>query len=186
MTAMNRGVSDRHQELIEQPSKGQESTPIFGVVSTLDAVRDNVLRLLAGFPHPPSVLRVRIGDIAVDAEWPVGQPVAAPTIPAMATAMSSPQLADEVDTTANLADNRRYLCAPTVGVFFRAPEPGAKPFVDVGDAVRPEQQVAIIEAMKLMIPVEADMGGTIVEILKENSEPVEYGEPLFAYTPVEP
>jgi acetyl-CoA carboxylase biotin carboxyl carrier protein len=74
----------------------------------------------------------------------------------------------------------RYLCAPTVGTFYRAPEPGAEPFVREQDGVRPGQQVGIIEVMKLMLPVEADVHGHIVEILARDGLPVEYGERLFS------
>jgi acetyl-CoA carboxylase biotin carboxyl carrier protein len=71
-----------------------------------------------------------------------------------------------------------------VGVFFRAPEPGARPFVDVGDSVTVGHQVAVVEIMKLMVPVHADVDGTIVEVLKEDGEHVEYDEPLFAVAPL--
>jgi acetyl-CoA carboxylase biotin carboxyl carrier protein len=71
------------------------------------------------------------------------------------------------------------LCAGTVGTFYRAPEPGAAPFVAEGDTVRPGQQVAIIEAMKLMIPVEAERAGEVVEFLVADRAPVEYGQPLM-------
>jgi acetyl-CoA carboxylase biotin carboxyl carrier protein len=78
---------------------------------------------------------------------------------------------------------RHTLRAPAVGVFYRAPEPGAKPFADVGDRVTAGQQVAIVEIMKLMVPVHADVSGTIVEVLKESGEHVEYDEALFALEP---
>ena len=71
------------------------------------------------------------------------------------------------------------LCAGTVGTFYRAPEPGAAPFVAEGDTVRAGQQVAIIEAMKLMIPVEAERAGVVVEFLVGDRAPVEYGQPLM-------
>ncbi len=69
--------------------------------------------------------------------------------------------------------------APMVGTFYRAASPGAKPFVDVGDSVKKGQTICIIEAMKLMNEIEADADGVIKEILLENGQPVEYGEPLF-------
>lgn len=78
------------------------------------------------------------------------------------------------------------LRAETVGVFYRAPEPGAKPFVDEGDAVQPGQQIAIVEAMKLMIPVEADRAGTVLEVLVADGESVEHGQPLMKLAPSEP
>ncbi|WP_052914431.1 acetyl-CoA carboxylase biotin carboxyl carrier protein [Protofrankia coriariae] len=66
-----------------------------------------------------------------------------------------------------------------MGVFYRAPEPGAKPFVAEGDLITRGQQVAIIEAMKLMIPVEADASGRVLEILVADGTPVEHGQPLL-------
>ncbi|MGH3427261.1 MAG: acetyl-CoA carboxylase biotin carboxyl carrier protein, partial [Mycobacteriales bacterium] len=77
-----------------------------------------------------------------------------------------------------------YLTSPAVGVFYRAPEPGTAPFVSEGDTVVTGQQVGIIQAMKLMIPIEADQAGRVLDVLKSNGEPVEYGEKLFAFTTV--
>lgn len=69
--------------------------------------------------------------------------------------------------------------APMVGTFYRAPNPGASPFVEVGQAVKEGEPLCIIEAMKLLNEIEADKSGIIKEVLVENGEPVEYGQPLF-------
>lgn len=69
--------------------------------------------------------------------------------------------------------------SPMVGTFYRAPSPGAKPFVEVGQSVSSGDTLCIIEAMKLLNEIEADQGGVIKAILVENGQPVEYGEPLF-------
>lgn len=69
--------------------------------------------------------------------------------------------------------------APMVGTFYRAPSPGAQPFVEVGQTVKEGQPLCIIEAMKLLNEIEADKAGVIKEILVGNGEPVEYGQPLF-------
>src|SRR5690606_30015182 len=69
--------------------------------------------------------------------------------------------------------------APMVGTFYRAPNPGASPFVEVGQSVKEGEPLCIIEAMKLLNEIEADKAGVIKEILVENGEPVEYGQPLF-------
>ena len=69
--------------------------------------------------------------------------------------------------------------APMVGTFYRAPNPGASPFVEVGQSVKEGDALCIIEAMKLLNEIEADKSGVIKEILVENGEPVEYGQPLF-------
>jgi acetyl-CoA carboxylase biotin carboxyl carrier protein len=69
--------------------------------------------------------------------------------------------------------------SPMVGTFYRTPSPKAKPFVEVGQAVKAGDTLCIIEAMKLMNEIEADESGVIKAILIENGQPVEYGEPLF-------
>lgn len=69
--------------------------------------------------------------------------------------------------------------SPMVGSFYRAPSPGAAPFVNVGDTVKEGQTICIIEAMKLLNEIECDKAGVIKEILVENGQAVEYGQPLF-------
>ncbi|HID41408.1 MAG TPA: acetyl-CoA carboxylase biotin carboxyl carrier protein, partial [Pyrodictium sp.] len=69
--------------------------------------------------------------------------------------------------------------APMVGTFYRAPAPGARPFVEVGQRVEAGDTLCIIEAMKMLNQIEADKAGTIAAILVENGQPVEYGQPLF-------
>lgn len=78
----------------------------------------------------------------------------------------------------------RYLCAPTVGTFYYAPEPGAAPFVAVGDVVRPGQPIGILEVMKMMSTVEADAAGRVVEFLVPDGHPVEFQQRLLALEPV--
>ncbi|XFA73710.1 acetyl-CoA carboxylase biotin carboxyl carrier protein [Thermosynechococcaceae cyanobacterium Okahandja] len=73
--------------------------------------------------------------------------------------------------------------APMVGTFYRAPAPDEPPFVDVGDTVKKGQVVCIIEAMKLMNEIEAEVNGQVVEILVQNAEPIEYGQPLMRILP---
>jgi acetyl-CoA carboxylase biotin carboxyl carrier protein len=76
------------------------------------------------------------------------------------------------------------ITSPIVGTFYRAPSPDANPFVEMGAAVSKGQVLCIVEAMKLMNEIESDVDGTIVKILVENGQPVEYGEPLFLIEPV--
>jgi acetyl-CoA carboxylase biotin carboxyl carrier protein len=66
-----------------------------------------------------------------------------------------------------------------VGTFYRSPSPGAKAFVEVGQAVKPGDTLCIIEAMKLLNEIEAEVAGVVQEILAENGQPVEYGQSLF-------
>jgi len=74
--------------------------------------------------------------------------------------------------------------SPMVGTFYRAPSPGAKPYVEVGDIIKPGVVVCIIEAMKLMNEIKSEISGKIVEILVENGEPVEFGQSLFLVEPL--
>ena len=73
--------------------------------------------------------------------------------------------------------------SPMVGTFYRAPAPDARPYVDVGEDIRHGQVVCIIEAMKLMNEIEAELAGKVVEILIENGKPVQFGQPLFLVEP---
>ena len=75
--------------------------------------------------------------------------------------------------------NASYVTSPFVGTFYRSPSPESAPFVDVGTRVRKGQVLCIVEAMKLMNEIEADVAGTVVGILVEDGAPVEYGQPLF-------
>jgi len=73
--------------------------------------------------------------------------------------------------------------SPIVGTYYDAPAPGSPPFVKVGDAIEPGQVLCIIESMKLMNEIEAEVAGTIMSKLTENGRPVEYGEALFGVRP---
>ena len=75
--------------------------------------------------------------------------------------------------------NLKEIKSPMVGTFYRAPSPDADAYVEVGDVVKKGDVLCIVEAMKLMNEVKAEFGGKIVEIVAENAEPVEYGQPLF-------
>lgn len=70
-----------------------------------------------------------------------------------------------------------------VGTFYRAPAPGAAPFVDINKQISPGDVLCIIEAMKLMNEIEAEQGGRIAKILVEDGQPIEYGQPLFLLDP---
>ena len=69
--------------------------------------------------------------------------------------------------------------SPMVGTFYRSASPGAKAFVEVGDAVKEGDTLCIVEAMKLMNEIEADASGVVKAVLAENGQPVEFGQPLF-------
>ncbi|MDE1183260.1 acetyl-CoA carboxylase biotin carboxyl carrier protein [Paraburkholderia sp.] len=77
------------------------------------------------------------------------------------------------------APQGHVVTSPMVGTFYRAPSPGAEPFFQVGDTVKEGQTICIIEAMKLLNEIESDTSGVVKEILVENGQAVEYGQPLF-------
>jgi len=97
---------------------------------------------------------------------------------AHATVAPHPKPAAEPSRTAKDADLAEIV-SPMVGTFYHANSPDADPYVEVGSAVEPEAVVCIIEAMKVMNEIKAEVEGEIVEILVKNGDPVEYGQPLF-------
>ena len=99
-------------------------------------------------------------------------PAALPAAPAA----SRPEIAPPKPA----AETRHLVRAPMVGTFYRAPSPGAKPFIEVGQTVKAGQVLCIIEAMKMLNQIECDKAGVIAEILAENEKPVEFDQPLFA------
>lgn len=151
---------------------GQQS-----VADVLSAVRNTAADLLAASPTPPAALTVRVGEVAVEMAWQPPAPVAAAPVTvdgAVVPMPVAPPAAPAPPVPAGPTLN-----AATVGTFYRSPAPGTPPFVAEGDEVGPGQQIAIIEAMKLMLPVEAERGGRIAEVLVADGEGVEYGQPLF-------
>ncbi|QBC33137.1 acetyl-CoA carboxylase biotin carboxyl carrier protein [Pandoraea sp. XY-2] len=113
------------------------------------------------------------------------QLIAAPMQMAMPAAY--PQVAAQAPTAtpaapapaAPVVPQGHIVTSPMVGTFYRAPSPGADPFAQVGDSVKEGQTLCIIEAMKLLNEIESDKTGVIKEILVENGQAVEYGQPLF-------
>ncbi len=101
----------------------------------------------------------------------VAAPAHLPSVAAGSSAMESPSAVAE--------DGLHIIKSPIVGTFYEASAPGAEPYIKVGDQVESGQVVCIVEAMKLMNEIEADIAGEIIEILVENGQLVEYGQPLF-------
>jgi len=120
--------------------------------------------------------RVRISRGLAGSIPPAATPAAAPAVPA-APATATPSDGEAVETPEVVEGD--VLKSPMVGTFYRASAPGAKPFVELGAAVKAGDTVCIIEAMKLLNEIEADRDGVIKAILVENGEPVEYGQPLL-------
>jgi acetyl-CoA carboxylase biotin carboxyl carrier protein len=108
-----------------------------------------------------------------------GQVVTAgPAIAALAPPAASPAGTSTPSAAVELPKGN-VVKSPMVGTFYRAPSPGANPFVEIGQAVKPGDTLCIIEAMKLLNEIEAEVAGEIKEILVENGQAVEYGQPLF-------
>ncbi|HLH45063.1 MAG TPA: acetyl-CoA carboxylase biotin carboxyl carrier protein [Bryobacteraceae bacterium] len=106
-------------------------------------------------------------------------PISLPAAPAPAPAPQA--LAPE--RPPEPAEQQVFVKSPIVGTFYESSKPDAPPFVQVGDAVEPGQILCIIESMKLMNEIPAEIAGTVVAKLAENGKPVEYGQPLFAIQP---
>jgi acetyl-CoA carboxylase biotin carboxyl carrier protein len=109
-----------------------------------------------------SRVRLTAGDVSVEAEWAPGGP------PEGREPAEDPPEQDDAQVR-----------APMVGTFYRAAEPGAEPYVREGDTVVPGQQIGVVEAMKVMNPIEAAGHGRVVRVLVPDAAPVEYGQPLF-------
>jgi acetyl-CoA carboxylase biotin carboxyl carrier protein len=149
----------------------------------LDLVREHELSELE-IEHEGLRLKVRkdaAGGVVVHPSPSVAAvPAAAPASRAAAAAVPGPTAAPvegpEDDTDVELA----VVKSPIVGTFYRSPEPGSPPFVDIGASVKKGQVLCIIEAMKLMNEIDSEYDGQIVNVYVESGQPVQYGERLFA------
>jgi acetyl-CoA carboxylase biotin carboxyl carrier protein len=101
--------------------------------------------------------------------------VTVPAAPVAAPAAVAPAVVE----VAPAVEASHAVKSPMVGTFYRSASPGAKPFVEVGDAVKEGQTICIIEAMKILNEIEADKSGRVRKIMCENGQAVEYGQPLF-------
>ncbi|WP_067813788.1 acetyl-CoA carboxylase biotin carboxyl carrier protein [Actinomadura kijaniata] len=146
------------------------------IAERLRALREEVTGLVKTVPGPLSGVVVRAGDCSLEVTW-APRPEVAVTLP------SSPDAPPEEDAGTAGTAGTVACTAPLVGVFYRAPAPGDLPFVRVGDRVAPGQQVGIVEAMKLMNAVTADVAGEVVAVPAEDGDPVEYGQDLVVVRP---
>lgn len=134
-----------------------------GVKLSLKKTSDKIVQVQA--PAMPAVAPAVMP--AGPAPVPAAAPVSAPAVEAV------PAASAEAEVKGNIVKS------PLVGTFYAAPAEDAAPFVKIGDSVKEGQVLAIVEAMKLMNEIESDFTGTITEILVENGQAVEYGQPLF-------
>jgi acetyl-CoA carboxylase biotin carboxyl carrier protein len=113
-------------------------------------------------------------------ENPTPEKVAPTPVPKVETEKVSVEITKPEEAEGNLVPIK----SPMVGTFYRAPAPGAKPYVDVGEVISAGQVVCIVEAMKLMNEIESEVAGRVVKILVENGKPVEFGQTLFLIEPL--
>ena len=90
---------------------------------------------------------------------------------------------NENSSSDDYSDEGEVITAPMVGIFYSSPSPDQPPFINKGQNIKTGDVLCIIEAMKIMNQIEADIGGKLVRILVENGDPVEYGQPLFVINP---
>jgi acetyl-CoA carboxylase biotin carboxyl carrier protein len=141
----------------------------------IDLVSDSNVSELEITEAEGKVRIVKAGHPMVGA-MPVASVAAAPAV--LAPAAAATPAAAPAAAAAELPE-AKVIKSPMVGTFYRSASPGAKAFVDVGSTVKAGEPVCIIEAMKIMNEIEADLGGTIARILCENGQAVEFGQPLF-------
>lgn len=107
-----------------------------------------------------------------DSPVSISAPVALPTLPTAGASVSVPTNSNELD-----------IKSPMIGTFYRSPSPEAGAYVEVGTEVNPDTVVCIIEAMKVMNEIKAEVKGIVTQVLMENAKPVEFGQPLFKVRP---
>ena len=142
-----------------------------GVKLSLKKTSDKIVQV----PAPAAPVAAPVIAPAVMPAAPAPVPAAAPAAPANAPAdapAAAPETGDDIPSG-------NVVKSPLVGTFYAAPAEDAEPFVKVGDSVKEGQVLAIVEAMKLMNEIESDYTGTVKEILVENGQGVEFGQPLF-------
>jgi len=158
---------------------------------TIDEIRELIRVVQETGIHE---LEVRQGEstVRIVGSAPKGQDVVVPTVLPIPVGTASPQPATAVPQdplpTAQPALSKEgehdvLVKSPIVGTYYDAPAPGTPPFVKIGDRVEPKQVLCIIESMKLMNEIEAEIAGTLIAKFVENGRPVEYGESLFTIRP---
>ncbi len=137
--------------------------------------------LATGLPGALTRLTVMAGQNRVEVEWQPGS-LAAVGSPPAGDGTATATLTGDADLTPEAGP---AIVAPLVGTFYRSSEPDAAPFVTEGDLVEPGQQVAIVEAMKIMNAVQADQAGRVAKILAADGEMVEYEQQLMILEPAD-
>ena len=134
---------------------------------------------LAEIEYDTDGLRLRLTRTVAPAAVSVAAPVVAAPAPAVAAPAPAAPAAAAASDDVDYSKHPGAVKAPMVGVIYTAPEPGAAPYVNVGDTVSADQTLFLIEAMKTFNPVKAPKAGKVVKILVSDRNPVEYDEPLL-------
>jgi acetyl-CoA carboxylase biotin carboxyl carrier protein len=175
---VEKGMNDKNK----QPA-GPEESALSGKID-YDEIRKLIGLLeeknLSVFELEVEGLKVKIGRGALPPA-----PAAAVPAPDPSAHYESAAATEARAQAVEAAKGHCLITSPMVGTFYRSPDPTSAPFVDIGDVVKKGQTLCIIEAMKLMNEIEADVDGTVVEIYIDNAKPVEYGQKLFAILPTE-
>lgn len=124
-------------------------------------------------------IRVRRGEVEISVKAAPEAPPAAAPLPAAPV----PEPAEVAPDALSETNGLHAIRSPLVGTFYRAPAPGEDAYVEVGDTVKAGQVLCIVEAMKMMNEIVADVPGQVVEVLAENSGGVEFDQPLFSLRP---
>ena len=123
--------------------------------------------------------KVRIVKAGYGVPTTMMMPAAAPMMMQAAPAAAAPSADAAPAAEAAPVQTGHVVKSPMVGTFYRSASPGAKPFAEVGTAIKEGDPICIVEAMKIMNEIECDMTGTVTKILVENGQAVEFGQPLF-------
>jgi acetyl-CoA carboxylase biotin carboxyl carrier protein len=168
-------------ELAQHPAMDDQSAAPPAGDSTTRALSEEIVELARALPGRLRRLTVTSGDRAIGVEWATEPDQ--PDRSAAAPARPAPEPADRPDPAEEVPAGTRAVRAPLVGTFYRAPSPGADPFVRVGDEVEAGDTLGIVEAMKLMNPIVADEPGIVAELVAGDTESVEYDQVLMLLRP---
>jgi acetyl-CoA carboxylase biotin carboxyl carrier protein len=141
------------------------------ILTVIDKVRDTGL---AAFEYQDADTKIKIKGTSITD----GMSEKKETFTCEKAVPAAPVMEQKISDAA--AADRQQILSPMVGTFYAAPSEEAEPFVKPGDIVKKGQVVAIVEAMKLMNEIEAECDGVVVEVLVQNEQTVEFGQPLFA------
>jgi oxaloacetate decarboxylase (Na+ extruding) subunit alpha len=193
LRAEAKGLASSEEELLLLALFGEEAAPLLQTIRGRAQGDDS---LAAGGVEQTRAERIReivrivqesgVGEVTIEDS---GMRVSVrrtpePLAPALAASAAEPESGEPAPVSSPETNGFVRIEAPMVGVFYRAPQPGAPPFVEEGDTVAPGQTLCILEAMKLMNEIKADAAGIVRAIHVRNAEPVEYGQLLFELEPV--